>query len=100
MWDIIISSYPPGPNSSVLLYFLGEIKITKSYLWGFIGPDIFQENVSDLFEVFATVHLYIYNVLLITKRLHRLNKGSIESPIETCGSGIKDQCRKVFFRDE
>ena len=57
--DIIISSYPPETNISLLLKSNGGINITKNYLRGFVKAPIFSRR---------TFPAYIYNVLVITKK--------------------------------
>ena len=44
----------------------GKYEYRKITMGVCISPDIFQENISKLFEVFDIVHEYIYNVIVIT----------------------------------
>ena len=43
----------------------------------FNSPDIFQENISKIFEVFDTLRAHTEIILTITKKISELPKGPI-----------------------
>ena len=62
------------------------------------SPNIFQENISKIFEEFNIVHAYIDNVLVIKKHEFVYHLKAPEYFIETRGSGIKSKNVKFITR--
>ena len=68
IWGIIILSYLPEPNSSVIFHFCwGNYRYEKLPMRVFNIPDVFHENMSELFEGFDMVRVYIDALIVINK---------------------------------
>ena len=59
----------PGEKQLLNIVLLwGKYEYQKLPMGVKISPGIFQEKISELFECFDTVFVYIYDILVITKK--------------------------------
>ena len=66
-----------------------ECKYQK-YSWGFVISVIFQGRVSKLFNGFDTIHIYIYDLLVITRYAFTEHINTLDKVLQKLvGAGLK-----------